>query len=43
MLMVGAIWKNDFEVECFELPPLHGGGRRGTIFIVQWVKLLEIS
>jgi len=43
MLMVGAIWKKDFEVECFDLPPLHGGGRRGAVFIVQSVKLWEIS
>ena len=34
MSMVGAIWKKDVEVERFDLPPLHGGGHRGTIFIV---------
>ena len=43
MSMVGAIWKKDFKVECFDLPPLHGGGRRGTVFIIQSVKLWEIS
>jgi len=43
MSMVGDIWKKDFKVERFDLPPLHGGGRRGTMFIIQWVKLLEIS
>ena len=43
MSMVGAIWKKDFEVECFELPPLHGGGCRGTVFIVQSINLLGIS
>ena len=43
MSMVGAIWKKDFEVECFNLPPLHGGGRRGPVFIVQSIKLWEIS
>ena len=41
--MVGAIWKKDFEVERFDLPPLRGGGRRGKLFIVRSVKLLEIS
>jgi hypothetical protein len=43
MSMVGAIWKKDFEVERFDLPPLRGGGRRGKVFIVQSVKLWEIS
>ena len=43
MSMVGAIRKKDFEVERFDLPPLRGGGRRGTVFVVQSVKLLEIS
>ena len=43
MSMVGAIWKKDFEVEHFDHPPLHGGACRGTMFIVQSVKLLEIS
>jgi len=42
-LMVGAIWKKDFEVERFDLPPLRGGGRRGKLFIVKSVKLCEIS
>ena len=41
--MVGAIWKKDFEVERFDLPPLCGGGRRGKLFIAQSVKLWEIS
>ena len=41
--MVGAIWKKDFEVERFDLPPLRGGGRRGKLFIVRSVKLWEIS
>jgi hypothetical protein len=36
------IWKKDFEVERFDLPPLRGGGRRGKLFIVGSVKLLEI-
>ncbi len=31
------------EVERFDLPPLRGGGRRGKLFIVRSVKLLEIS
>jgi len=43
MSMLGAIWKKDFEVERFDLPPLRGGGRRGAVFIVQSVKLWEIS
>ena len=43
MSMLVAIWKKDFEVERFDLPPLRGGGRRGTVFIVHSVKLLEIS
>ena len=43
MSMAGAIWKNDFEVERFDLPPLCGGGCRGTVSIVQSVKLWEIS
>jgi len=34
MLMVGAIWKKDFEVECFDLPPLHRVGCMGKVFIV---------
>jgi hypothetical protein len=41
--MVGDIWKKDFEVERFDLPPLRGGGLRGKLFIVRSVKLLEIS
>jgi len=41
--MLGAIWKKDFEVERFDLPPLRGGVRRGAVFIVQSVKLWEIS
>jgi len=41
--MVGAIWKKKFEVECFDLPPLCGGGHRGKLFIVKLVKLWEIS
>jgi hypothetical protein len=36
------IWKKDFEVERFDLPPLRGGGRRGKLFIVGSVKLWEI-
>ena len=32
MSMVRAIWKKDFEVERFDLPPLRGGGRRGKLF-----------
>ena len=40
--MVGAIWKKDFEVERFDLPPLRGGHRRGKLFIVRSLKLLEI-
>jgi len=43
MSTLGAIWKKDFEVERFDLPPLRGGGRRGAVFIVQSVKLWEIS
>ena len=43
MSMVGAIWKKDFKVEWFDLSPLRGGGHRGVVFIVQSVKLLEIS
>ena len=43
MSMVGAIWKKDFEVEHFNLPPLCGGGRSGKLFIVKSVKLWEIS
>jgi len=41
--MVGPIWKKDFEVECFDLPPLRGGGHGGILFIVWSVKLWEIS
>jgi len=41
--MVGAIWKKDFEVERFDLPPLRGGGCRGKLFIVQSIKLWETS
>ena len=43
MSMVGALWKKDFEVECFNLPHLRGGGRRGVVFIIQSVKVWEIS
>ena len=43
MSMVGATCKKDFEVEHFDLPPLHGGGHRGKVFIVKSVKLCEIS
>ena len=42
MSMVGAIWKKDFEVEPFDIPPLRGGGRRGAVFIIQLAKLWEI-
>ena len=46
MSMVGAIWKKDkkdFKVECFDLYPLCGGGHRGKVFILQSIKLWEIS
>ena len=41
--MVGPIWKKDFEVEHFDLPPFRGGGHGGKLFIVRLVKLWEIS